>query len=295
MFELEAAPGAPRDEVAEVSDYVAALKYGLERLRAGFPMSNRLIREVHAQLLSRGRGSEKLPGEFRRSQNWIGGTRPGNAHFVPPPPQMVDECMAQLERFIHDDTGSLPVLVKAALAHLQFETVHPFLDGNGRVGRLLITLFLCHAGILAEPLLYLSLYFKQNRDLYYAHLDQVRRKGDWEAWIDFFLEGVRTTAKGAVTTAQRLVELFNTDEVKIQKSGRAAGSALRVHTALRERPILSLPDTCLRTGLSFPAATNGMALLTKLQIVRELTGRQRNRLFVYDRYLQILSEGTEPI
>lgn len=295
MFELEAAPGAPRDEVAEVSDYVAALKYGLERLRAGFPMSNRLIREVHAQLLSRGRGSEKLPGEFRRSQNWIGGTRPGNAHFVPPPPQMVDECMAQLERFIHDDTGSLPVLVKAALAHLQFETVHPFLDGNGRVGRLLITLLLCHAGILAEPLLYLSLYFKQNRDLYYAHLDQVRRKGDWEAWIDFFLEGVRTTAKGAVTTAQRLVELFNTDEVKIQKSGRAAGSALRVHTALRERPILSLPDTCLRTGLSFPAATNGMALLTKLQIVRELTGRQRNRLFVYDRYLQILREGTEPI
>lgn len=295
MFELEAAPRAPRDEVAEVSDYVAALKYGLERLRAGFPMSNRLIREVHAQLLSRGRGSEKLPGEFRRSQNWIGGTRPGNAHFVPPPPQMVDECMAQLERFIHDDTGSLPVLVKAALAHLQFETVHPFLDGNGRVGRLLITLLLCHAGILAEPLLYLSLYFKQNRDLYYAHLDQVRRKGDWEAWIDFFLEGVRTTAKGAVTTAQRLVELFNTDEVKIQKSGRAAGSALRVHTALRERPILSLPDTCLRTGLSFPAATNGMALLTKLQIVRELTGRQRNRLFVYDRYLQILSEGTEPI
>lgn len=295
MFELEAAPGAPRDEVAEVSNYVAALKYGLERLRAGFPMSNRLIREVHGQLLSRGRGSDKLPGEFRRSQNWIGGTRPGNARFVPPPPQVVDDCMAQLERFIHDERSALPVLVKAALAHLQFETVHPFLDGNGRVGRLLITLLLCHAGMLAEPLLYLSLYFKQNRDLYYAHLDQVRRKGDWEAWIDFFLEGVRTTAKGAVTTAQRLVELFSTDEVKIQKSGRAAGSALRVHTALRERPLLSLPDICQRTGLSFPAATNGMALLAKLQIVRELTGRQRNRLFVYDRYLQILSEGTEPL
>lgn len=295
MFELDAAPGAPRDEVAEVSNYVAALKYGLERLRAGFPMSNRLIREVHGQLLSCGRGSDKLPGEFRRSQNWIGGTRPGNAHFVPPPPQAVDECMAQLERFIHDETSALPVLVKAALAHLQFETVHPFLDGNGRVGRLLITLLLCHAGMLAEPLLYLSLYFKQNRDLYYAHLDQVRRNGDWEAWIDFFLEGVRTTAKGAVTTAQRLVELFSTDGVKIQQSGRAAGSALRVHTALRERPLLSLPDICQRTGLSFPAATNGMALLAKLQIVRELTGRQRNRLFVYDRYLQILSEGTEPL
>lgn len=295
LFELEAAPGAPRDEVVEVSNYVAALKHGLERLRTGFPMSNRLIREVHAQLLSRGRGSEKLPGEFRRSQNWIGGTRPGNAHFVPPPPQHVDDCMANLELFVYDDTRSLPVLVKAALAHVQFETVHPFLDGNGRVGRLLITLLLCHAGILAEPLLYLSLYFKQNRDRYYAHLDQVRRQGDWEAWIDFFLEGVRTTATGAVATAQRLVELFNTDDLKIQKGGRAAGSALRVHTALRERPILSLPDICRRTGLSFPAATNGMALLAKSHIVRELTGMQRNRLFVYDRYLQILSEGTEPL
>ncbi|MDH5666822.1 MAG: Fic family protein [Nitrospira sp.] len=295
LFELEEAPGAPRDEVAEVSNYVGALTHGLERLRTGFPISNRLIREVHAKLLSHGRGSDKLPGEFRRSQNWIGGTRPGNAHFVPPPPQDIDDCMGQLERFVHDDAHALPVLVKAALAHVQFETIHPFLDGNGRVGRLLITLLLCHAGILAEPLLYLSLYFKQNRDRYYAHLDHVRRKGDWEAWIDFFLEGVRTTATGAVATAQRLVELFTTDDIKIQKGGRAAGSALRVHTALRERPIRSLPDICQRTKLSFPAATNGMALLVRLHIVRELTGKQRNRLFVYDRYLQILSEGMEPL
>jgi Fic family protein len=295
MFELEEAPGAPRDEVVDVSNYVGALKYGLERLRGGFPLSNRLIREVHAELLSRGRGSDKSPGEFRRSQNWIGGTRPGNAHFVPPPPNLVDDCMGQLERFLHDEGSSLPLLVKAALAHVQFETIHPFLDGNGRVGRLLITLLLCQAGILTEPLLYLSLYFKQNRGTYYSLLDQVRISGDWEAWIDFFLEGVRTTAKGAVATAQRLVGLFSADEVSLQKSGRAAGSALRVHTALRERPLLSIPDTCKRTGLSFPAVTNGMALLQKLGTVRELTGKQRNRLFVYDRYLQILSEGTEPL
>jgi Fic family protein len=203
--------------------------------------------------------------------------------------------MGHLETFLHDETISLPVLIKAALAHVQFETVHPFLDGNGRVGRLLITLLLCHAGILTEPLLYLSLYFKQNRTTYYSLLDQVRMSGDWEAWIDFFLEGVRTTAKGAVTTAQRLVELFSKDEASIQRSGRAAGSALRVHTALRERPILSIPDICKRTGLSFPAATNGMALLEKLGTVRELTGKLRNRIFVYDRYLQILSEGTEPL
>lgn len=295
LFELEEAPGAPREEVVDVSNYVAALEYGLERLRGGFPLSNRLIREVHAQLLSRGRGSDKLPGEFRRSQNWIGGTRPGNAHFVPPPPQVLEECMGQLEQFLHDEKIPMPVLVKAALAHVQFETVHPFLDGNGRVGRLLITLLLGHAGVLTQPLLYLSLYFKQNRAVYYRLLDQVRMNGDWEAWIDFFLEGVRTTARGAVTTAQRLVELFSGEEAKIQTSGRAAGSALRVHSALRERPILSLPDICRRTGLSFPAATNGMALLEKLGIVRELTGRQRNRLYAYDRYVQILSEGTESL
>lgn len=298
LFELAEAPGAPRDGVdgvVDVSNYVAALEYGLERLRGRFPLSNRLIREVHAQLLSRGRGNDKLPGEFRRSQNWIGGTRPGNAHFVPPPHQVVEDCMGQLEQFLHDETIPLPMLVKAALAHVQFETVHPFLDGNGRVGRLLITLLLCHAGVLTQPLLYLSLYFKQNRATYYRLLDQVRMDGDWESWIDFFLEGVRTTAQGAVAAAQRLVELFSTDEEKIQTSGRAAGSALRVHSALRERPIISLTDICRRTGLSFPAATNGMALLQKLGAIRELTGRQRNRLFAYDRYLQILSEGTEPL
>lgn len=295
LFELEEAPGAPIDDVVEVSNYVAALEHGLKRLREGFPLSNRLMREVHAKLLSRGRGSGKMPGEFRRSQNWVGGTRPGNAHFVPPPPHQVASCMDQLERFIHDTESGLPVLLKAALAHVQFETIHPFLDGNGRVGRLLIILMLCDGGVLTQPLLYLSLFFKQNRSEYYDLLDRVRAEGDWEAWLTFFLEGVCATAAGAITTAQRLVELFNADTDRIQKSGRAAGSALRVHAALRERPVISLPQVCRRTGLSFPAATNGMNVLQNLGVVRELTGRRRNRLFAYDRYLSVLSEGTEPL
>jgi Fic family protein len=295
LFELEEAPGVPLDDVVEVSNYVAALEHGIKRLREGFPISNRLIREIHAQLLSRGRGSEKLPGEFRRSQNWIGGTRPGNAHFVPPPSHAVDDCMSQLERFIHDEASGLPILVKAALAQVQFETIHPFLDGNGRVGRLLITLFLCHAGILAQPLLYLSLYFKQNRSEYYRLLDEVRVEGNWEAWLDFFLTGIKTTATGAVATAKRLVDLFHVHRDRIQDSGRAAGSALRVHAALRERPVITLPEVCRQTGLSFPAATTGMKALLDVGVVRELTGRRRNRLFAYDRYLQILSEGTEPL
>ena len=295
LFELEEAPGVPMDDVVEVSNYVGALEHGLERLKGGFPLSNRLIREVHAKLLSRGRGSDKLPGEFRRSQNWIGGTRPGKAHFVPPPPHAVAECMGQLERFLHGDDTALPVLVKAALAHVQFETIHPFLDGNGRMGRLLITLILCDAGILTQPLLYLSLFFKQNRAEYYRLLDQVRSEGDWEAWLDFFLEGVQTTAAGAVTTAQRLVELFNADAGLIQGSGRAAGSALRVHAALRERPLISVKEICQRTGLSFPAATTGMNVLLKLGVARELTGKRRNRVFAYDGYLRVLAEGTEPL
>ena len=293
LFELEEIPGVPLDDVVEVSNYVAALEHGLARLREGFPLSNRLIREIHGVLLSRGRGSGKDPGEFRRSQNWIGGTRPGNAAFVPPPHTVVEDCMAHLERFLHTRDDGLPVLLRAALAHVQFETIHPFLDGNGRVGRLLITFFLCHAGLLKEPLLYLSLYLKQNRSTYYNQLDQVRSTGDWEGWIAFFLEGIRQTAEGAVSTAQRLAEIFKSDRTKIESRGRRAGSALRVHEALKARPILSMPQVCRGTGLSFPAATSAMDLLANLGIARELTGKRRNRLFVYDRYLAILNEGTE--
>ena len=295
LFELDEAPGVPLDDVVEVSNYVAALDHGLKRLREGFPLSNRLIREIHGILLSRGRGSGKDPGEFRRSQNWIGGTRPGNAHFVPPPHTAVEDCMAALERFLHAKDDGLPMLARAGLAHVQFETIHPFLDGNGRVGRLLVTFLLCHAGVLHEPLLYLSLYLKQRRAEYYELLDEVRREGDWEAWLAFFLEGVRATAEGAVETAQRLSALFRDDRGKIEPTGRRAGSALRVHEALKARPILSLPAICERTGLSFPTASSAMDLLVELGIARELTGRRRNRIFVYDRYLAILNEGTEAL
>ena len=293
LFELDEAPGVPLDDVVEVSNYVAALDHGLARLREGFPLSNRLIREIHGVLLAHGRGSSKDPGQFRRSQNWIGGSRPGNAVFVPPPHTAVPDCMAALERFLHAEDDGLPVLVRAGLAHVQFETIHPFLDGNGRVGRLLITFLLCHAGLLRDPLLYLSLYLKQNRATYYELLDRVRREGDWEAWLAFFLDGVRETAEGAVSTAQRLAAMFEDDRRQIEPAGRRVGSALRVHEALKARPILSLPAICDATGLSFPAASSGMDLLAGLGIARELTGKRRNRLFVYDRYLAILNEGTE--
>ncbi len=296
LFELDEVPGVPRDDVVEVSNYVAALDHGLARLRDGFPLCNRLIREVHGVLLQRGRGSEKEPGQFRRNQNWIGGNRPGNAHFVPPPADQLEECMGSLEQFLHVEDLPLPTLVRAGLAHVQFETIHPFLDGNGRVGRLLITLLLCHAGVMQQPLLYLSLYFKQHRDEYYAMLDTVRRTGDWEAWLLFFLDGVRLTADGAVSTAQRLVALFQQDRTRIQElCGRTAGSALRVHAVLKERPAITLQEACRRTGLSHPTVSTAMASLLSHGIAEEITGRRRDRVFTYRAHLAILSEGTDPV
>ena len=292
-FELQERPGVPVDDVTEVSNYVAAMEHGLKRLREGFPLSNRLIREIHSRLMASGRGSEKLPGEFRSSQNWLGGSRPGNAHFVPPPPSAVQDCMSDLERFIHARDIAISATVRAALTHVQFETIHPFLDGNGRAGRLMITFMLCHQGVLQEPLLYLSLYFKQHRNEYYALLDGVRQNGDWEAWIEFFLTGIKHTADSAVSTAQRLVTLFRDDQERIQGMGRAAGSALRVQQALKERPITSIAQVCNMSGLSFPAALSAMERLVELGITREITGRVRNRLYVYDSYLEILNEGTE--
>ncbi len=293
LYELDEAHGVPMDDVREVASYVAALDHGLSRLRENFPLSNRLIREIHRVLMSSGRGSAKTPGEFRRSQNWIGGTRPGNAAFVPPPHTAVPDCMTALERFLHAEDDGLPVLLRAGIAHVQFETIHPFLDGNGRVGRLLITLLLCHAGVLKQPLLYLSLHLKQHRNTYYELLDQVRRTGDWEAWLAFFLEGVRTTAESAVDAAQRLSAMFQNDRMRAQAaSGRRAGSVLRVHDALKSQPILSLPAACRRAALSFPTVSAAMEVLAASGIVREITGKRRNRLFVYEQYVSILNEET---
>ena len=295
VFELDDAPGAPVNDVVEVSNYVAALEHGLERLRGDFPLSNRLIREIHGVLLASGRGSVLHPGEFRTSQNWIGGRRPGTAVYVPPPPTEVANCMGALERFLHAREDGLPVLVRAGLAHVQFESIHPFLDGNGRVGRLLITFLLCQAGVLKDPLLYLSLYFKQNRSDYYTLLNEVRRTGDWEDWLDFFLDGVRQTAESAFATSQRLSQLFSADRERIQQTGRRAGSALRVHERLMSRPIQSIGDAAESAALTFPTTAAAMNLLVSLGIAREITGGRSNRLFAYDAYLSILSEGTEPL
>jgi Fic family protein len=296
LFELDELPGVPFNDVVEVSNHVAALEHGMARLREDFPLCNRLLREMHALLMGRGRGSEKAPGEFRRTQNWIGGTRPGNARFVPPPPQEVEPCMAALEAFLHQQPPATPVLIQAALAHVQFETIHPFLDGNGRLGRLLIALLLHRGGLLAEPLLYLSLYFKQHRAVYYELLDRVRTHGNWESWVDFFLEGVEATAQSAVQTARRLVVLFQQDTHRVAaQGGRAAPNVLRVLEALRQRPLCSLKQLCAAHGMSFPTASKAMHTLVGLGVAREMTGQQRNRVFVYDAYLAILNEGGEPL
>lgn len=295
LFELQEAPGSPMNDVVEVSNYIRALEHGMTRLQEGFPLCNRLLREMHAHLMSCGRGCDKEPGEFRRSQNWIGGTRPGNARFVPPPPQEVEPCMAALEAFLHDEAGGMPLLLKAALAHVQFETIHPFLDGNGRLGRLLIAMLLHQGSLLGQPLLYLSLYFKIHRSVYYDLLDRVRSHGDWEAWVDFFLEGVEITARGAVDTARRLVDLFEVDTRRVQQAGRSAANTLRALAALRQRPILSLPQLRHDTSMSFPTASAAMLRLVEAGIARELTGQRRNRVFAYDSYLTILNEEGDPL
>jgi Fic family protein len=295
LFEADEAPGVPLDDVREVSNYVAAMDHGLARLKGGFPLSLRLLREIHGILLARGRGEALDPGEFRRSQNWIGGTRPGNAAFVPPPPQEVTACMGDLERFLHAETPDIPVLVKAGLAHVQFETIHPFLDGNGRLGRLLITLFLCEQGVLRDPLLYLSLYFKANRGAYYERLQAVRETGDWERWLDFFRTGVVETSTQAAEAARRILALFDADRRSIEALGRPASSALRLHQLLKTKPLITIPQVAHVLALSRPTVASSLAHLQKTGIVRETTGRQRGRAFVYSRYLALLNEGTEPL
>ena len=295
LFENEAEPGVPVDDVEEVSNYVAAMQHGLRRINGGFPLSLRLIREIHAILLRGGRGANKTPGEFRRSQNWIGGSRPGNAAFVPPPPERMMECLDRFEYFLHDEKHRLPVLVEAGLIHVQFETIHPFLDGNGRLGRLLITLLLCAKGILREPLLYLSLYFKAHRQRYYDLLQRVRTEGIWEEWIEFFLEGTETTARQAADTAVQILHLFEADRKKIRASGRKAASSLAVHEYLQAHPLTKIGPAAKDLKLSVPTVTSALGTLAKLKIAKESTGKRRDRLFAYPRYLHILSEGTEPL
>jgi Fic family protein len=295
MHESGAAPGVPLDDVIEISNYISAMDYGLKRIGDGFPISIRLIREIHAKLLASGRGSAKAPGEFRRSQNWIGGDRPGNAVYVPPPHEEVIKHMGDLEVFIHNADLKMPALIKTALVHAQFETIHPFLDGNGRVGRLLIALLLYSEKILRYPMLYLSLYFKSHRNEYYSLLQDTRTNGEWESWTDFFLEGVHKTADQAVNTAKALVNLIGSDRNAIESCGRIAGSALRVHHAFQRDPIQKIQTVIDRTGLSFPTAQRVIEHLCDMGILAEIPMRKRARLFIYKKYTHVLSEGTEPL
>lgn len=294
LFENAEAPGVPIDDVTEVSCYVAAMNYGLERLKE-FPLSLRLLREIHAKLMANARGGNKQPGEFRTSQNWIGGSRPGNARFVPPPPERLMDCLGALEKFLHDDTVKLPVLVKAALAHVQFETIHPFLDGNGRLGRLLITFMLCVEGLLKEPMLYLSLYLKTNRQAYYNHLQSVRETGDWEAWIKFFLQGVVETATQATDTARAMVALFEHDRTVIAASGKSTATLQATYASLQHQPVTNTRRLRESTGKPLPTILRALDTLQQLGIIRETSGKERNRVFVYSAYLDILNRGTEPL
>lgn len=291
LFELHELPGVPLEDAREVSCYVAALEHGLKRLRGGFPLSLRLIREIHKVLLGHGRGTKLTPGEFRRSQVWIGGTRPGNAVFVPPPANELDECLKHFELFLNDQPEPTPPLVKAALAHVQFETIHPFLDGNGRVGRLLIALQLAADGLMREPLLFLSLHFKEHRRTYYELLNEVRLSGDWEAWLEFFADAVVASATQATTSAKRLLELASADERQIEGLGRAAVSALAVHRALQRQPLATAASLVAATGLTPATVNKSLAHLERLGVVVELTRKQRGRVFSYARYAEILNEG----
>jgi Fic family protein len=282
--EVEGAP-APSEDVREVSRYVAAMDHGLKRLSEGFPLCNRLLLEMHALLLADGRGAQKRPGEFRLTQNWIGGTRPGNAVFVPPPPQVLTDCMTDLERFLHEP---LNPIIKTALAHLQFETIHPFLDGNGRVGRLLITLMLCHDSVLQQPLLYPSLYFKQHREDYYRELNSVRACGDYEHWIDFFAEALRHSADVAVQTSRRVMQVFHEDREELRRES-GAGNYLLVHDALRAKPICNIKQLTEQTGLTTPTVTSILNKMIQKNLVKETTGKSRGRVFAYQRYLDAMA------
>lgn len=294
LYEIDEQPGVPLEDAREVSRCVAALEHGLVKLRGGLPLSMRLLRGMHEVLLSHPGGRGKTPGEVRRSQVWIGGTRPGNAAFVPPPANALGECLKSFERFLNDEPEPTPPLIKAALAHVQFETIHPFLDGNGRIGRLLIVLQLVADGVLREPMLYPSLYFKTHRALYYELLNEVRLRGNWERWLDFFAEGVQTSAAQAVAAANELLAMVNADRDRIARLGRAAGSALAVHQALQRQPITTSAALVKATGLTAATVNKSLAHLERISVAAELTNRQRGRVFSYRRYVEVLAAELEP-
>lgn len=285
-YEADAAAKGVASDVTEVVNYVAALNYGLERLHT-LPLSLRLIKEIHGKLLDGARGSRLEPGEFRRSQNWIGpsGSNLSSASFIPPPPHEIMRLMGNLELFLHD-TSPIPPLVRCALAHVQFETIHPFLDGNGRVGRLLITFWLCWKGILQRPLLYLSDYFKRNRQEYYDRLQAVRDKGDWQPWLRFFLDGVRTVAAEASDTARKIQEMREQHRAMLIKQA----GAVQVLDRLFAQPMITVNQVATLLNRTYPIAADLVKLMRKKGLLVETTGHARNRVFAYRPYLTLLGE-----
>jgi Fic family protein len=297
LHENQAVPGVVLEDVQEVSNYIGALSYGIDRLST-LPLSLRLIRESHERLVHGTRGDQKAPGEFRRSQNWIGGSKPSDAMFVPPPPHELPEILSAFEKFLH--STEYPILLKVGLAHAQFETIHPFLDGNGRVGRMLIALMLVAEGILERPWLYVSLHFKQRRTEYYHLLQQVRTQGNWEEWLTFFLEGVTTVAHQATEKIRALIALFERDRKIVEQSRKgsiyqsvAVQSNLTVYDYLKKKIAIRIPETAEACGTTKPTVKRAINDLQQLGIVTEVTGKPRNRIYIYNEYLSILNQDDE--
>lgn len=296
-FEAEGYSDKKADDVEEICNYLDALKYARKELgkEKGLPLSMRLLNEAHKRLMRGVRGGSKQPGEVRRSQNWIGGARPGTAAFVPPPPHALSKCLGDFEKFIHSQNlkDGLPPLVRAGLLHVQFETIHPYLDGNGRIGRLLIILLLEHWGLLSQPLLYLSLFFKRHRDEYYRRLSEVRTQGNWEGWISFFLEGVATIAEEAVSLAREVFVLVSKDRGRVLHSEEATVISVRLFELLPLHPIVTMPGVVKLLDTTKPTAIKAITVLEKLGILVERSGRKRDKTFGYAAYLEKLKSGTE--
>ncbi len=299
LFERGAVPEVPADDVQEAVNYVLALNHGLESIRNGVPISLRLIREMHGILLRGTRGGSTGAGDFRRVLNWIGGVDPSSARYVPPPPNFIPDAMGSLEAFLHGEPEAAPILLRAGMAHAQFEAIHPFLDGNGRVGRLLVTMMLSSETadglnpVLGHPLLYLSLFLKKNRTEYYDRLLAVTEKGDWEGWLTFFLKGVISVARSTIETTRRILALLDRDRNRIASLGRGSGSALQVFEMFTKEVVLKVPGIVANLEMTEPTASKAVRTLESEGIVTEVTGQKRNRIFVYREFLKILNEGTE--
>ena len=295
LLNYEAGETPPSNaDVEEVCNYLDALSFAREQLAdpTGLPLSMRLFNETHRLLLQGARGENKRPGEVRQSQNWIGGSRPGNAAYVPPPPNVLPEVLSAFERYIHAD-DTLPAVVRAGLLHVQFETIHPYLDGNGRIGRLLVTLLLEHWRLLTRPLLYLSLFFKRHRQEYYRRLNAVRVDGDWEAWLDFFLEGVATISDEAVATSRDLFALVSADRQRVIHHSGVNLLAVQLFERLPSRPIVTMPWVVKTFSTTKPTAGRAIEALEAAGVLVETTGKKRDRAYAYQAYLDRLRAGTE--